>query len=133
MATAGATAPEFQLVNESTVCSYINYLQTILYQGIWVRAPELPYNPKDRTPTDGQDIAPDYSFEFSLVGNPWGLVQHLNLLLCAGQLPTNTVNLITNAISMDNISSEASENSKRGHVARAILFVMCSADYLVQR
>ena len=133
LSAMGATAPEFQLVNESTVASYINYLQNILYQGIWVRAPELVTNPMDPTSTDGQDIAPDYSFEFSLVGNTSALVQHLNLLLCAGQLGNDTVSMIVNALSQDQITAAASDSFKRIHVARAIMFVMSCADYLVQR
>lgn len=40
MATAGATAPEFQLVNESTVISYVNFLCGIVLTGArtyWAR------------------------------------------------------------------------------------------------
>lgn len=133
LAATGATAPEFQLVNESTICSYINYLQTILPQGIWVRAPELPYSPNSPTATDGPDIVPDYSVESNMVENSTALVQHLNLLLCAGQLTHDTVAQISHALSLDNINSGASDNFKRTHVARAILFVMCCTDYLIQR
>jgi len=133
LSSTGATAPEFQIVNESTVASYINYLQNILYQGIWVRAPELVTNPMEPTSTDGQDMVPDYSFEFTLVGNTTALVQHLNLLLCGGQLGNDTVNLIVNALAQDQITDTASDNFKRIPVARAIMFVMSSADYLVQR
>lgn len=133
LSASGFTAPEFQLVNESTVASYINYLQNILYQGIWVRAPESVTQPMEPTSTDGHDMAPDYSFEFSLIEDTSALVQHLNLLLCAGQLSQDTVTLIINALAKDQITSAASENFKRIHVARAILFVMSSADYLVQR
>jgi uncharacterized protein (DUF1800 family) len=133
LSSTGATAPEFQIVNESTVASYINYLQNILYQGIWVRAPELLTNPMEPTSTDGHDMVPDYSFEFTLVSNTTALVQHLNLLLCGGQLGNDTVNLIVNALAQDQITDTASDNFKRIHVARAIMFVMSSADYLVQR
>jgi hypothetical protein len=133
MAATGATAPEFQLVNESTVSSYINYLQTILPRGIWVRAPELAGNPKDPTPTDGPDLVPDYGFEFGLTDNADTLVQHLNLLLCAGQLSAQTVGHITDALRNESISVSAPENALRNHVGRALLFVMCSSDYLIQR
>jgi hypothetical protein len=133
MAATGATAPEFQLVNESTVSSYINYLQTILPRGIWVRAPELPGNPKEATKTDGHDMVPDYRFEYGLTDNTDTLVQHLNLLLCAGQLSAQTVTHITTALRNESIAVSSPENSLRNYVARSILFVMCSADYLIQR
>jgi uncharacterized protein (DUF1800 family) len=101
MAFSKATAPEFQLVNESTTASYINYLQNFLYQGMYVRAPELITSPDTSTPTDGPDIVPDYSAELALVGNPSGLINRLNLLLCAGQLSTETVNMMVRALSED--------------------------------
>ena len=133
MAFSKATAPEFQLVNESTTASYINYLQNFLYQGMWVRAPELIASPVNPTATDGPDIVPDYSAELALVGNPTGLINRLNLLLCAGQLSAETVSMMVSALSSDQTSSASAENSKRSYVARAIMFVMCCSEYLVQK
>jgi uncharacterized protein (DUF1800 family) len=133
MAFSKATAPEFQLVNESTTASYINYLQNFLYQGMWVRAPELIASPVNPTAADGPDIVPDYSAELALVGNPTGLINRLNLLLCAGQLSAETVSMMVSALSSDQTSSASAENSKRSYVARAIMFVMCCSEYLVQK
>ena len=133
MAFSKATAPEFQLVNESTTASYINYLQNFLHQGMWVRAPELIASPVNPTATDGPDIVPDYSAELALVGNPTGLINRLNLLLCAGQLSAETVSMMVSALSSDQTSSASAENSKRSYVARAIMFVMCCSEYLVQK
>jgi uncharacterized protein (DUF1800 family) len=133
MAFSKATAPEFQLVNESTTASYINYLQNFLYQGMYVRAPELITSPDTSTPTDGPDIVPDYSAELALVGNPSGLINRLNLLLCAGQLSTETVNMMVRALSEDGASIYSADNTKRSYVAKAIMFVMCCSEYLVQK
>ena len=133
MAFSKATAPEFQLVNESTTASYINYLQNFLYQGMYVRAPELITSPDTSTPTDGPDIVPDYSAELALVGNPAGLINRLNLLLCAGQLSTETVNMMVRALSEDGASIYSADNTKRSYVAKAIMFVMCCSEYLVQK
>ena len=47
MATQGATAPEFQLVSESSVSAYINYLQNIVYQGAWIGNPGEAGFPRD--------------------------------------------------------------------------------------
>ena len=133
MAFSKATAPEFQLVNESTTASYINYLQNFLYQGMWVRAPELITSPDSATPTDGPDIVPDYSAELALVGNPSALINRLNLLLCAGQLSAETVTMMVNALSYDSTNSASSDSAKRSYVAKAIMFVMCCSEYLVQK
>jgi uncharacterized protein (DUF1800 family) len=133
MAFSKATAPEFQLVNESTTASYINYLQNFLYQGMWVRAPELITSPDSATPTDGPDIVPDYSAELALVGNPSGLINRLNLLLCAGQLSPETVTMMVNALSSDATTINGPDNAKRSYVAKAIMFVMCCSEYLVQK
>ena len=98
-----------------------------------MRAPELIASPVNPTATDGPDIVPDYSAELALVGNPTGLINRLNLLLCAGQLSAETVSMMVSALSSDQTSSASAENSKRSYVARAIMFVMCCSEYLVQK
>ncbi len=133
MAFSKATAPEFQLVNESTTASYINFLQNFLANGMYVRAPELITSPDTQTPTDGPDIVPDYSAELALVGNPTGLINRLNLLLCAGQLSPETVTMMVSTMSYDGTNSASPDNSKRSYVAKAIMFVMCCSEYLVQK
>ena len=133
MAVTKSTVPEFQLANESTTASYINYLHNFLYQGMWVRAPELITSPENATSTDGPDIVPDYSAELALVGNPSGLINRLNLLLSAGQLSTETVTMMVDALSYDTSNSKSTDNAKRSYVAKAIMFVMCCSEYLVQK
>ena len=134
MAFSKATAPEFQLVNESTTASYINYLANFLANGMYVRAPELITSPDNPTPTDGPDIVPDYSAELALVGDPSGLFKRLNLLLCAGQLSPETVNMMVYAMSYDTTNAySTNDNAKRSYVAKAIMFVMCCSEYLVQK
>jgi len=133
LASMQYTAPEFQLVNESTTASYINYLEDILVNGIWVRAPELITSPSDKTATDGFDIAPDYTAEMNLAGNAPALFARLNLLLCAGQLSDATLKDMINVFVVDKTNSASNDISKRSYVAKAIMFVMCCAEYLVQK
>jgi hypothetical protein len=132
LAVAGATAPEFQIVNETTVATWANQLIDMVYNGLWVGAPDVPYH-DGPSPTDGFDIVPDYSAEIALVTDPVALVQRLNLLLCAGQLSAATVEQIVAALRADGIREDSSLDFKRIHVARALVFVMCSPEYLVQR
>jgi len=82
---------------------------------------------------DSLDIVPDYSAEVALVADTPALVRRLNLLLCAGQLSEATLALIVEGLRQDRIDASASDEFKRIHVARALIFVMCSAEYLVQR
>jgi uncharacterized protein (DUF1800 family) len=132
MAQAGATAPEFQIVNETTVATWANQIMALSFNGIWVNAPERPYA-RGPTATDGFDIAPDYSEEMALVADSTALVRRLNLLLCAGQLSDSTVTLIANGLRADRITASASTDFKRIHVARAVVMVMCCPEYLTQR
>ena len=132
MAQTGATAPEFQIVNETTVATWANHLIDIAFNGIWAPAPDVAYF-DGPSPTDGFDIVPDYSTEIALITDPVALVKRLNLLLCAGQLSAATVDLIVGALRADGIRADSDADFKRIHVARAIVFVMCSPEYLVQR
>jgi uncharacterized protein (DUF1800 family) len=128
-----ATAPEFQLVNETNVSQYINFMQNVLPNGLWVNGPELLEQPMGSTPTDGHDIKPDYSAEMALASDPAALVRHLNLILAAGRLSQATETAIIEAVKSDRITATSSDGAKLGNVCRAILFVMCSAGYLVQK
>jgi hypothetical protein len=102
---------------------------------MWVMAPELPYFPRDTnsTPTDGPDIVPDYTTELGLVLDDAALVKRLNLLLCAGQLSTETINAIVSALAIDKVTSSWTADGKRAHVVRALLFAFTTVEYLVQK
>lgn len=128
-----ATAPEFQIVNESTVSQYINFMQSILPNGLYVSAPDLIEQPMMSTSTDGFDLVPDYTAELALVSDPTALVRRLSLLLAAGRLSQNTETNIVNALKSDNITSSSSDTAKLYNVCRAILFVMSAPEYLVQK
>jgi hypothetical protein len=109
----GAVAPEFQLVNESSVGGYLNYLQNVISGGI-----------------NSGDIKAAYGAELALVDDPAALLARLNLLLCAGQLSSASQTLILTALSAMAITTDL---QKRNRVYAAVLMVMASADYLVQK
>lgn len=132
MAAAGATAPEFQIVNESTVAGWANALITFIPEGFYVQSPDRP-EPHLSTATDGRDIVPDYTAEKALVYDLPALVGRLNLLLCANQLSPATVQRIVAALQLERLPPNASDIGKQWLVARALLFVMCAPEYLAQR
>lgn len=147
MATSGATAPEFQMVNETTVGGYVNYMQNMIRYGMKTPRPssaEVVYT--DYT----LDIEGDYGSLLALINNTTSndaesqrvaqaMTARLNLLLCAGQLSAATANEITNALkaamlqSNKKITNASADAVRRDLVAAAILMVMCSPDYLIQK
>ncbi|MEM6890644.1 MAG: DUF1800 family protein [Pseudomonadota bacterium] len=110
-------APEFQIVDESSVPGYVNFMRrTIEGTGFW---------------TD--DIAADYKYEVSIAHDANGLVNHLDLVLSGGQLRASSRELIKSAIEdvSINAGSEDDDRLRRAHIG--VMLVMCSNDYLVQK
>ena len=124
-------APEFQLVNESSVGGYLNYLQGVIRNGIFVGAPELPNNASNAN--NGFDITAPYTAELALAADAAALVKRLALLLCAGQLSAANQMLIINALNATPVTAASPDGVKRDRVGAAVLMVMASSDYLVQK
>ena len=111
IAAQGFVAPEFQLVHETSVAGYLNFMQSVIANG-------------------RNDIKPDYSRELALVDDPAALLTHLNLLLCAGHLSSNNQTSIQTAISSIKTSTDT---GRKNRVYAAIFMVMASSDYLIQK
>jgi uncharacterized protein (DUF1800 family) len=124
-------APEFQLVNESSVGGYLNYMQNVIRSGIFVNAPDSPQSTSNGT--NGFDITAAYSAELALVTDATALVNRLNLLLCAGQLSAATRTLIVNALNATTVTATSSDSVKLNRIAGAVLMVMASSEYLIQK
>ncbi|KQO24567.1 DUF1800 family protein [Acidovorax sp. Leaf78] len=131
LATASAVAPEFQLVNESSVGGYLNYMQGVIRNGIFVNAPDLPNGGSNAT--NGYDIKAAYTTELAIVADADALVARVNLLMTGGQLSAGTVKLIADALKATAITAASTDNAKRDRVAAAIFLVMASAEYLIQK
>lgn len=151
LATSQATAPEFQIVNETTVGSYVNFMQTIVREGISTPSPntaEVLYKDYVRT-----DIQGDYAELLALINNSTindaeaqrvslALTARLNLLLTAGQLSSTSSAAITAALKsamlqsnklITNANTSQMDARRRDLVAAAILMVLASPDYLIQK
>ena len=124
-------APEFQLVNESSVSGYLNYLQGVVRNGIFVNAPDVPNSATNAS--NGYDITVAYTAELALVLDAVALVKRLGLLLCAGQLSAANQALIVNALNATPLSLTSTDSARRDRIAAAVLLVMASADYLIQK
>lgn len=109
-------APEFQLVNETSVGGYLNFLQTVLPNGF-----------------DSKDVTASYVAEKALASDPGALVRRLNLLLAANQLSGATVALITDALSKAPLVNPSNDAGRLSMVCAGVLLVMGSPEYLVQK
>jgi uncharacterized protein (DUF1800 family) len=132
LATNHLVAPEFQLVNESSVGGYLNYMQGVIRNGIYVNAPENIAS-ANNSATNGYDIVAPYSAELALVTDSVALVARLNLLLCAGQLSAPTQSLIVTALDATTVTATSTDSVKLNRVAAAVFLVMASAEYLIQK
>lgn len=135
LAESQAVAPEFQLVNETSVGGYLNYMQGVLQNGIHCPRPSVP---QAAYADYVYDVKASYSAELPLLEDPAALVDHLNLVLCAGQLPAAQKTLMVDALTAmateqltQTWLTEAVRRNNR--VAAAVLMVMASSAYLVQK
>ena len=143
----GVTAPEFQLVNETTVGGYLNFMQSTIQQGIFTSKKELalvdfqsPYTP---------DFVPNYDSLTALITNvnhtpasntepvARAIAAALNTQMCAGQLKATSLTLMINALRDDMVARQVKTSStatlKRDTICAAILMILACPDYLIQK
>jgi hypothetical protein len=115
-ASRGLVAPELQIVDEVTTVSYALFMQRTIdaNQGI----------------NSGLDVKATYAAWLAKAANPAGLVDELNILLTAGRLSASNRSRIINAISTMPASNDA---GRRQRIQSAILLIMVSPEYLVQK
>jgi len=133
LAATNTTAPEFQLVNETTVGGYMNFMQSKIRSGIYCYDPELPNTPYANY---RQAYVATYAPELALVADATALVKRVNLLMAAGQISDATQTLMINAIATMPISSTNATTlagQKLDRVSAAILMVMACSEYLIQK
>jgi uncharacterized protein (DUF1800 family) len=107
------TAPEFQLLNESTVAGYLNFMQSVISNGF-----------------SSGDVTANYAAELSLATDPPALLAHLNLRLAAGAIHPVTLSELSTAVATIAASNAAGQLNR---VRAAILLVMAAPEYLIQK
>jgi len=130
---ANLSMPELQLVNASTIPSYINFMSFFINREM--RSEEYIEAYQDFMEEEELDLDinlvkksfyANYSLERRLASNPKALVDHLATLLTYGTLSENSKERIRDAIN----SIPLSEKQRRIEIA--ILMVMTSPEFLVQ-
>ena len=129
LAAAQAPAPEFQLVNETTVGGYLNYMQNVIRSGIYVPEPSVPGTFKNYQP----DVKASYSGELPLAADAAALVKRLKLLLCAGQLSPASEKIMVDALNARPVTANSSTDQKLDRIGAAVLMVMGCSEYLIQK
>ena len=110
-------APEFQLVNETTVAGYINFMyQAVRGEGYRSR-----------------DVKPRYTAELGIAHDSSALLDRLDLLLTANQLTSATRQAILDALNSLTVTQTSPDADKLQRIHIAVLLVLASYDYLIQR
>ncbi len=119
MADTGATAPEFQIVNESTTATWVNTVETMTGYGLgWTGS--------------SSDVRTSLSVPATLAasGNIDAMLQHYNSLLFAGRMSRALQLDLLDAVAGVN-GTDAASHLDRARVA--LYIAMSSPEYLVQR
>lgn len=111
IANANLVAPEMQIVSESSVVGYINFMQNAVSGARNVG-----------------DLRADYSALLNLADKPQALVAELNLLLAANQIDSNNTNSIVNAIASMPIKNERDRNQR---ICAALTLVLAAPEFIV--
>ncbi len=110
-------APEFQLVNETSVAGYVNQMERVIDGSVfWSR-----------------DIQPQYTNELAIAEDSNALLDRLDLLLTAGQLSDNTRSLILPVLDEIDVTATSDNETKLSRIHLAVLLIMASNDYLIQK
>ncbi|MEL6782582.1 MAG: DUF1800 family protein, partial [Pseudomonadota bacterium] len=136
---AGLTIPELQIVNATSTPGYINFMTFWAFGGqSMIPAEELEAEleemgvPVDRAALE-RAFVPDYSDELALANDAALLVDHLDGLLVYDSLSEETKAAITTTLEDQPVDGPGDTVALADRVSLAVLLVMTSPDYLVQR
>lgn len=111
IAAAGLVGPEFQIVNESSVVGYVNFMQRAVSSGVG-------------------DVLADYSDLLPLADNSPALLDELNLLLAGGAFSAGT--LATMRAALDSMPS-GKDRARKNRIYAALTMVLAAPEFIVQK
>jgi uncharacterized protein (DUF1800 family) len=117
IANRGLLAPEFQLVNETSVAGYVNFLERAIQGGRFPVA----------------DIRLDFSAETGIAQDSAALLDRLDLLLTGRQLSTATRDTIRAAMEDVALTASSANAERLRRVQIGALLILASTDYLIQK
>lgn len=119
---AGLTAPELQIMNESSAIAYINFINNFIYD----TARNISGD------ADG-GINPDYTNALALADDAQALVDHIDLLLTGNSLSPNTRTRILDMMNDIPIEAGSEDEDRQSRVRLAITMTMTAPGYIVQK
>ena len=108
-------APEFQLVNETSVAGYINFLERAV------------------AGTRFADITLDYSAEIAISQDSTQLLDRLDLLLTSKQLTASVRDTIRAAMEDVVLTANSTNADRLRRVQIGVALILASSDYLIQK
>ena len=117
ISTNSLVAPEFQLANEISGPGYVNFMASTI----------------SSTSGVGGDVKAGYASEIALAENSTALLDRICLLLAANQISNTTKATIKTALDATTVTAASTIAEKQRRVYAAILLVMASPDYLIQK
>lgn len=117
IATNSLVAPEFQLINESSTPGYVNFMTSAI----------------GSTNGVGGDVKAAYTSELAIAHDSTALLDRICLLLAANQITDATKATIKTALDATTVTQASTTAEKQRRVYMAVLLVMASPDYLVQK
>jgi uncharacterized protein (DUF1800 family) len=119
IASANLVAPEFQILHETSVVGYSNFMRSIVPSGVGSNSP--------------RDIQPDYSKEMALADDSDALIDRVDLLLTSGTMSDETKDLVRDAVESVSINPLKSTSGRESRVHLAVFFTLSSPDFIVQK
>jgi len=119
IAAANLVAPEFQIIHESSVVGYANFMRSVVRNGVGDNSPA--------------DIQPDYAAELAVADDPDKLIDQVNLLLTYGTMRPDTMSAIREAVTSVAISASNPTPGRLNRVYLAALFTMSAPEFVVQK
>ena len=116
VAAAGLVVPEFEITDDNFAINVPNFLRTISLTNVPTTT-AAPYT-----------MALDLTYEQTLVATPSALLDHLNLLLCAGNMTAATKTRITTAL-----AALPAATTTRERAQTAVLLTLTSPSSAVQK
>ena len=118
--SAGLVAPEAQIIHETSLAGYLNFMRGVVTSGIGSSA------------TGTRDIQANYSVELSLAAIPDALIDRVALLLTAGNLSATARATIRAAVTSVPIGTANPAGDQRNRVNLAVFLIMASPEYIFQ-
>jgi len=115
-AAAGLVAPELQITTTTSVTSYSNFMRSLIQEAR-----------QDRS------FLPSYAAEIAIAEDANALVDRLNLVMTANTMTPETRTRIVNAVNSVSIRPDRVGEDRRNRVNLAMLMIVLSSEYTVQR